>query len=149
MVRRSIIVARSPMPDLMRCGVVNSGPAHSLNCTPAESNLIPSVARKRVKAAATRISQCGEPVVGPLKSASEHCHLQWFRYGLARVLARSISPRLEPRVTGAGLDAFVAEPMTITNDWRREGDPCSEAARLRGRTGCFCRQVLPLRGLRN
>ena len=134
-------VARSPMPDLMRCGVVNSGPAHSLNCTPAESNLIPSVARKRVKAAATRISQCvGEPVVGPLKSASEHRHLQWFvtdwhaywpvRYRL------DWSPELrEPAWT------FVAEPMTITNDYVGKATRIQKL-RARGADGLFCRQVL-------
>lgn len=72
-------LARSPMPDLLRCEVVASGPISVLQCIPAESNLIPSVARKRTNLAAARIGQCvHEPVIGPLKAHSQPGHLQWF-----------------------------------------------------------------------
>lgn len=72
-------LARSPMPDLLRCEVVASGPISVLQCIPAESNLIPSVARKRTSLAASRLSRCAhELVIGPLKSHSQPGHLQWF-----------------------------------------------------------------------
>ncbi|SAL82677.1 hypothetical protein AWB68_06613 [Caballeronia choica] len=72
-------IAHSPMPDLLRCDVVASGLTPVLQCIPAESNLIPSVARQRTNRAATVISRCvQEPVIGPLKSPSESGHLQWF-----------------------------------------------------------------------
>jgi hypothetical protein len=72
-------IARSPMPDLLRCDVVASGPVPLLICVPAENNLIPSIARRRVTLAAGRIGRClREPVIGPLKSPSLPGHLQWY-----------------------------------------------------------------------
>lgn len=72
-------LARSPMPYLLRCEVAAPVLPHALQCVPVESNLVPSVARKRSRAALEQISNCvREPIVGPQSVPGSKGLLQWF-----------------------------------------------------------------------
>ncbi|SAL87624.1 hypothetical protein AWB74_08191 [Caballeronia arvi] len=72
-------LARSPMPDLLRCDVAAPVQPPALECIPAESNLIPSVARSRTKSALVKISECvREPIVGPQRVPGSKGLQQWF-----------------------------------------------------------------------
>lgn len=72
-------LARSPLPDLLRCDVAAPVLPPSLQCVPAESNLIPSVANNRSKAALDKISACvREPIVGPQSVPGSKGLQQWF-----------------------------------------------------------------------
>jgi hypothetical protein len=72
-------LARSPMPDLLRCDVAAPALPPALECVPAESNLTPSAARDRSSAALAKISACvGEPIVGPRTVPGPKGLKQWF-----------------------------------------------------------------------
>ncbi|KXV10684.1 hypothetical protein CR51_08690 [Caballeronia megalochromosomata] len=73
-------LAQSPMLELLRCDVAAPVLPPALECVPAESNLIPSMARARTRHALSTISAClREPVIGPRSLSGSGGHLlQWF-----------------------------------------------------------------------
>ncbi|GJH30385.1 hypothetical protein [Caballeronia novacaledonica] len=73
-------LAHSPMPEFLRCDVAAPVLPPALECVPAESNLIPSIARARTRNALAKISAClHEPVIGPRSlPGSRGQLLQWF-----------------------------------------------------------------------
>lgn len=71
-------LARSPMPELLRCDVTAVVLPPALECVPAESNLIPSIARMRAQSALRKIAAClNEPVIGPSRVSGSAKLLQW------------------------------------------------------------------------
>jgi hypothetical protein len=72
-------LARSPMPDLLRCDVAAPVLPAALECVPAETNLLPSMARSRTRTALKQIGAClHEPVVGPRHVHGAPALRQWF-----------------------------------------------------------------------